>query len=174
MEVQRRQLVDMLSLHTASCIKNNNGSPNHQYNIMRTYDAPTPFTASYDASSPYIRPESANVLASSYTCVTLLNGESTIDAMSLEVPYMTQQLMDNEYHRPDSVLSLPPNVDTNYVSTDGYLPKATTLQAIDQAETEYYEHEVNYNMPTAQQCHTYPSSQDAQKLNNGLNDRCLV
>lgn len=161
----------MLSLHTASCVKNNNGSPSAQYQMM-AYDAPTPFPASYDATSPYIRPESANVLASSYTCVTLLNGDSTIDTMSLENPYITHQLLDSEYHRPDSVLSLP-NGETSYVA-DGYLPKAAPLQVIDHADPEYYEHEVHYNMG-AQQCHTYPSPQDTQsKLNSGLNDGCLV
>ncbi|XP_037969863.2 activating transcription factor 3 [Plutella xylostella] len=176
LEVQRRKLIDMLSLHTASCVKNNSSNSNQQqYNMIRPYESPTPFPACYETSSPYIRPESANILASSYTCVTPLNGDSSIDTISsLDNSYLAPQLLDGEYHRPDSVLSLAPNSEGNYI-TEGYLPKAANLLVIEPTEQEYYE-EVNYNMNAAQQCHTYPNHHgDPQgKINNGLNDGCLV
>ncbi|CAK1582721.1 unnamed protein product [Parnassius mnemosyne] len=180
LEVQKRQLIDMLSLHAASCVKNNNPntrtSPPAQYNMIRTYE-PTSFPASFDAQSPYIRPESANILASSYTCVTPLNGDSSIDTISsLDTTYITQQIIDVDYNRPDSVLSLPPNSDPHYITTDGYMPKATNLLVPIEHEGEYYETEVNYNLSSAQPCHTYPGTiPDAQtKIGNSLNDGCLV
>ncbi|XP_022118981.2 activating transcription factor 3 [Pieris rapae] len=169
LEVQKRQLMDMLSLHSASCVKNNSNrtSPTNSFNMMRSYESPTTFPVNYDAHSPYIRPESANILASSYTCVTPINGNS-IDTMTLEATYIAPQNIDVDYNRPDSVLSLPPNSE-NYMTTDGYLPKATTILGPIEPEAEYFEAELNYS---AQQCHSYPN-QDAQtKLN--MNDGCLV
>lgn len=162
----------MLSHHAPSCVKNN--QPAQQFNLIRPYESPTPFPANYDASSPYIRPESANVLPSSYTCITTINGD-TDPLPSLDGTYMTPQMIDQEYHRPESVLSLPPNVDGSYVTTDGYLHNSAKLLVIESGEQEYYEPDVNYHMSN-QQCHTYPSTaQDSQvKINNGLNDRCLV
>lgn len=178
LEVQKRQLIDMLSMHAASCIKHSNTatrtSPT-QYNMIRTFESPSTFPTTYEAQSPYIRPESANILASSYTCVTPLNGDNSIDAIaSLDNSYMTQQIMDPEY-RAESVLSLQPNSDGNYVTTDGYLPKATNLLVPIEHEQDYYDPEVHYNM-TGQQCHAYPGTvPDAQaKMNSGLNDGCLV
>lgn len=171
----------MLSLHTASCMKGNttSASPATPYNMIRPYESPTTFPTSYEASSPYIRPESANILASSYTCVTPLNGDSSIDTItSLDNAYMPPQMLDSEYHRPESVLSLQSTSESGYGTTDGYLPKATHLLVIESGESEYYEQEVSYNMGGSQQCHTYPGaggSQDHQtKLNNALNDTCLV
>ncbi|CAH2982890.1 unnamed protein product [Chilo suppressalis] len=179
LEVQKRQLMDMLSLHSASCVKNNNPntrqSPTASYNMIRPYESPTTFPTSFEAS-PYIRPESANILASSYTCVTPLNNDSSIDTVSsLDTIYMQPQIVD-DYNRPDSVLSLPPNSEAHYISTDGYLPKATNLLVPMDTEQEYYDQEVTYGLPTTQQCHTYPGTlSDTQtKLNNGLNDGCLV
>jgi hypothetical protein len=177
--VQKRQLMDMLSLHSASCVKNNNSntrqSPTTPYNMIRPYESPTTFPTSFE-TSPYIRPESANILASSYTCITPINNDSSIDTVSsLDAIYAQPQIVD-EYNRPDSVLSLPPNSEANYTSTDGFLPKATNLLVPMDTEQEYYDPEVNYTLPTTQQCHTYPGTlSDAQtKLNNGLNDGCLV
>lgn len=173
--------MDMLSMHAASCVKNNNPatrtSPITQYNMIRPYESPTTFPSSFvsEAHSPYIRPESANILASSYTCITPLNGESSIDTISsLDNSYMTPHMVEVEYPRADSVLSLPPNSEANFISTDGYLPKATNLLVPMEQEQEYYEHEAHYHM--TQQCHTYPGTgPDAQtKLNTGLNDGCLV
>ncbi|XP_072931505.1 uncharacterized protein Atf3 [Epargyreus clarus] len=180
LEVQRRQLHDMLSLHAATCVKNNNSnnraSPATPYNITRIYESPTSFQLPFEAHSPYIRPESADVLASSYTCATPLNGDSSVDTIpSLDNTYMTQSVIDVEYSRPDSVLSLPPGAEPSYITTDGYLPKATNLLGPIEPDAEYYDSEVNYNL-TTQQCHTYPGTiPDAQtKLNNNLNDGCLV
>ncbi|XP_060804026.1 activating transcription factor 3 [Amyelois transitella] len=172
LEVQKRQLVDMLSLHAPSCVKNNNSnarqSPTTSYNMLRPYDSPSTFPANFEAQSPYIRPESANVLASSYTCVIPVNNEYMDTMTSLETICGQSQQLDVDYTRPDSVLSLPPNSEGNYVTTDGYLPKSTNLIVPLDAEQEYYE-EVNYHP----QCNTYPVS-DAQNKLNGLNDRCLV
>ncbi|KAL4715598.1 hypothetical protein ACJJTC_006177 [Scirpophaga incertulas] len=180
LEVQKRQLTDMLSLHAASCVKNNNNpstrqSPTTSYNMLRPYESPTTFPTSFE-TSPYIRPESANILASSYTCVTPINNDSSIDTVSsLDTIYIQPPLID-DYNRPDSVLSLPPNSEVNYSSTDGFLPKATNLLVPMDPEQEYYDPEVNYTLPTTPQCHTYPGTlTDSQaKLNNGLNDGCLV
>ncbi|XP_012547602.1 activating transcription factor 3 isoform X4 [Bombyx mandarina] len=179
LEVQKRQLIDMLSLHAASCVKNNSTtrqSPTMQYNMIRSYDSPSTFPSSFEAHSPYIRPESANILASSYTCATPI-GDSSVDTISsLDSIYPAQQLIEQEYNRPDSVLSLTPTSDPNFVTTDGFLPKATNLLIPIDAEQEYYDPDVNYNLASNQQCHTYPgSAADAQtKINNGLNDGCLV
>lgn len=170
----------MLSLHAASCVKNNSnarGSPTTPYNMIRSYESPTTFPNNFEAHSPYIRPESANILASSYTCVTPLNGDSSIDTISsFDTVYVAPQLIENDYNRPDSVLSIPPNAEANYVTTDGYLPKATNLLVPIDSEQEYYDPEVNYNMQANQQCHNYQGTiPDAQnKLSNGLNDGCLV
>ncbi|KPJ20029.1 Transforming protein v-Fos/v-Fox [Papilio machaon] len=178
LEVQKRQLIDMLSLHAGSCVKNNSNtrtSPSTPYNMLRTYE-PQTFPANFEAQSPYIRPESANILASSYTCVTPLNGDSSIDTISsLDNTYITQQVIDVDFNRPDSVLSLPPNSDPHFINTDGYMPKANLLVPIEH-EAEYYDSEVNYNLSSAQPCHTYPGTiSDAQtKIANGLNDGCLV
>lgn len=167
----------MLSVHAASCIKNNNtarASPT-TYNMIRPYESPSTFPAAYEAHSPYIRPESANILASSYTCITPLNGDSSIDTLpSMDNGYMTPHLVDIDYNRPDSVLSMPAN-EVSYVTTDGYLPKATNLLVPIEQEQEYYDPDATYSL-TSQQCHSYPSTvPDAQnKLNNGLNDGCLV
>lgn len=180
LEVQKRQLVDMLSLHASSCVKNNNSntrqSPTTHYNMIRPYDSPTTFPTNFEAQSPYIRPESANILASSYTCATPLNADSSIDPIpSLDTLYVNPQLTDVDYTRSDSVLSLPPNSENNFVTTDGFLPKSTNLLVPIDSEQEYYETEGNYNLTTPQ-CHSYSGTVvDAQtKLNNGLNDRCLV
>lgn len=82
-------------------------------------------------------------------------------------------LMDNDYSRPDSVLSLPPNSEGNYITTDGYLPKAMMVPL--DGEQEYYDTEVNYNLASNQQCHTYPGTNpESQAKHNGLNDGCLV
>lgn len=179
LEVQKRQLMDMLSLHSASCVKNNNAatrqSPTAPYNMIRPYESPSTFPASFEAS-PYIRPESANILASSYTCITPLNNDSSIDnASSLDAIYVQPQMVDVDY-RPDSVLSLPPNSDTSFATNDGFLPKSTNVLIPIDPEQEYFEPEVNYNLQSAQQCHNYPGTlSEAQgKLNNGLNDGCLV
>ncbi|XP_047534234.1 activating transcription factor 3 [Vanessa atalanta] len=177
LEVQKRQLIDMLSLHAASCVKNNSNartSPSTPYNMIRTFESPTTFPVSFDTHSPYIRPESANILASSYTCATPINGDSIDTISSLETTYLTPQTIDIEYNRPDSVLSLPPNSDAGYITTDGYLPKTTTILGPMEPEAEYYESELTYVSP--QQCHSYPSNiQDSQsKLSNNLNDGCLV
>lgn len=171
LEVQKRQLIDMLSMHASSCVKNNSNartSPTTPYNAIRTYE-PTTFPV-FEAHSPYIRPESANILASSYTCPTPIN--DSIEISSLETSYLTPQNID-EYNRPDSVLSIPPNSEASYITTDGYLPKATILGPIE-PEVEYYEPDLNY--VSSQQCHNYPSNiQDTQsKLTNSLNDGCLV
>lgn len=142
--------------------------------MIRTYEPPSTFPTNFEGQSPYIRPESANILASSYTCVTPLNGDSSIDTLaSLDNTYMAQQLIDTEY-RADSVLSLQANSDGHYVTTDGYLPKATNLLVPIEHEQDYYDPEANYM--TTQQCHTYQGTvSDAQaKMNNGLNDGCLV
>lgn len=176
--MQKRQLIDMLALHAASCVKNNTArtSPTTSYNMIRAFESPTTFTT-FEAHSPYIRPESANILASSYTCVTPLNGDSSIDTISsLDTIYVAgPQLIDPDYNRPDSVLSLPANSDANYVTTDGYLPKATNLLVPIDSEQEYYDPEVTYSLTNTQQCHNYPSIQEApSKINNGLNDGCLV
>lgn len=143
--------------------------------MIRTYESPSTFPTTYETQSPYIRPESANILASSYTCITPLNGDNSIDTIaSLDNSYMTQQIMDPEY-RTDSVLNLQPNSDANYVTTDGYLPKATNVLVPIEHEQDYYDPEVHYNM-TGPQCHSYPGTvPDTQsKMNNGLNDGCLV
>lgn len=180
LEVQKRQLMDMLSLHSASCVKNhtnNRGSPTTQFNMIRSFESPTSFPNSYEAHSPYIRPESANILASSYTCVTPINGDSSIDTMSsFDAVYVAPQLIENDYNRPDSVLSLPVSTDGNYISTDGYLPKSTNLLVPIDADQEYYDPEINYNMIPNQQCHNYQVTiPDGQtKHNNGINDGCLV
>lgn len=180
LEVQKRQLMDMLSLHSASCVKNhsnNRGSPTTPYNMIRSFESPTAFPNSYEAHSPYIRPESANILASSYTCVTPLNVESSIDTMSsFDAVYVAPQLIENDYNRPDSVLNLPVTSEGNYLSTDGYLPKSTNLLVPIDAEHEYYDPDVNYNMTPNQQCHSYQGTiPDGQsKHNNGINDGCLV
>lgn len=177
LELQKRQLTDMLQLHNACCSKNKSSPPpTTHYNMIRSYDSSTTFPNTYDTSSPYIRPESANILASSYTCITSLNGESSIDTISsLDSTYITPHLVDGVYTRPESVLSLP-QPDANYSHTDGYLPKAGNLLVIEPTDADYYEPEVAYNLPTSQQCHTYPGTVvDAQsKINNGLNDGCLV
>ncbi|XP_053608216.1 activating transcription factor 3 [Plodia interpunctella] len=171
LEVQKRQLVDMLSLHAPSCVKNNNSnarqSPTTSYNMLRPFESPSTFPTSYDAQSPYIRPESANVLASSYTCITPVNAEYMEPIPSLDTICGQPQLVDVDY-RPDSVLSLPPNSDGSYATTDGYLPKATNLIVPLDPEHEYYDEVNNYHP----QCNTYQVA-DSQKL-NGLNDRCLV
>ncbi|XP_045774024.1 transcription factor kayak [Maniola jurtina] len=178
LEVQKRQLIDMLSVHSASCVKNNcsnaRASPTAPYNLLRAYEPPTTFPATYDTHSPYIRPESANILASSYTCAASLNGDSADTISSLDATYMTPQAIDLEYNRPDSVLSLPPNSDTSYITTDGFLPKATTILGPIEPEAEYYEADLNY--VATQQCHSYPINlQDSQtKLGTSLNDGCLV
>ncbi|XP_050677487.1 fos-related antigen 2 isoform X2 [Leptidea sinapis] len=180
LEVQKRQLMDMLSVHAASCLKNNTAtntnrtSPTTSYNMIRTFESPT-FPISFDTNSPYIRPESANILASSYTCVTPINGDSSIDTISsLESTYIAPHTIDMDYTRPESVLSLPPTSDGNFGTTDGYLPKASTILGPIEHESEYYETELSYNVSS--QCHTYPNTlQDAQtKINNSLNDGCLV
>ncbi|CAG4952931.1 activating transcription factor 3 [Colias croceus] len=177
LEVQKRQLMDMLSVHAASCLKNNSNrtSPTTSYNMLRSFESPTTFPVNFDAHSPYIRPESANILASSYTCVTPLNGNSSIDSISpLDSTYIAPQTIDVDYSRPDSVLSLPPTSDANYITTDGYLPKATNILGPIEQEAEYYDSELNYNV-SSQQCHTYPGTiQDAQTKLNNLNDGCLV
>ncbi|XP_026330695.1 transcription factor kayak-like isoform X2 [Hyposmocoma kahamanoa] len=150
LEVQKRQLIDMLAMHAASCIKHSNTA---------TRTSPTQY----------------NILASSYTCVTPLNGDNSIDTIaSLDSSYMPQQILDPEY-RAESVLNLQPNSDGNYVTTDGYLPKATNVLVPIEHEQDYYDPEVHYNM-TGPQCHAYPGSvPDTQsKMNNGLNDGCLV
>ncbi|CAK1543155.1 unnamed protein product [Leptosia nina] len=176
LEVQKRQLMDMLSLHSASCVKNgsNRTSPTNSYNMLRSFESPTTFPVNYDTHSPYLRPESANILASSYTCVTPINGNSSIDTISsLDGAYITPQSVDIDYNRPDSVLSLPPNSEANYITTDGFLPKATTILGPMEPENEYYDSELSY--VSAQQCHSYPVMQEAQsKLNNNMNDGCLV
>ncbi|XP_039757160.1 proto-oncogene c-Fos [Pararge aegeria] len=178
LEVQKRQLIDMLSVHSASCVKNNTcnarTSPTTPYNMLRAYEPPSTFPANYDTHSPYIRPESANILASSYTCATSINGDSP-DTISLDATYMTPQTIELDYNRPDSVLSLPPNSDSCYITTDGYLPKATTILGHIEPETEYYEADLNY-VATTPQCHNYPVNlQDSQsKLGTSLNDGCLV
>ncbi|KAL0829215.1 hypothetical protein ABMA28_004046 [Loxostege sticticalis] len=179
LEVQRRQLMDMLSMHKASCNKENNSttrqSPVTLYNMPGTYESPSAYPASVE-TSPYIRPESANILASSYTCGVPFNNDSSIDTVSsLDTIYIQPQIVDVDYNRPDSVLSLPPNSETGYVTTDGFIPKSTNLLVPIDPEQEYYDPEVNYNLQT-QQCHTYPStlSDTQSKLNNGLNDGCLV
>lgn len=162
----------MLSLHSASCVKNNSNrtSPTNSFNMLRSFESPTTFPVNYDAHSPYIRPESANILASSYTCITPINGNSSIDTISsLESSYITPQNIDVDYSRPDSVLSLPPNCESSYMTTDGYLPKATTILGPIEPEPEYYDSEINYNT----QCHNYPI-QDAPTKHNNLNDGCLV
>lgn len=167
----------MLSVHSASCVKNNGAnarmSPTTPYGMLRSYE-PTTFPAAYDAHSPYIRPESANILASSYTCATSINGDSVDTISSLDAPYMTPQIIELDYNRPDSVLSLPPNTDA-YITTDGFLPKATTILGPIEPEGEYYEADLNY-VATTQQCHNYPVNlQDSQsKLGTSLNDGCLV
>ncbi|XP_041981124.1 activating transcription factor 3 isoform X2 [Aricia agestis] len=171
LEVQKRQLIDMLSMHASSCVKNNTRSSPTQYNI-RSFESNT-FPVSFDANSPYIRPESANVLASSYTCVTPV-GDSSIDTISsLDASYLAPQ-MDADFNRPDSVLSLPPSTDASYMTTDGFLPTATTILRQIEPDTEYYETELAYN--STQPCHTYPGTiQESQaKLKNNLNDGCLV
>ncbi|GBP49187.1 Activating transcription factor 3 [Eumeta japonica] len=169
LEVQRRQLVDMLSLHTASCIKNTGASA--PYTLR--YDSPAPFPG-YEATSPYIRPESANILASSYTCPTSLNGDSSIDTISsLDNSYMTPQIIEPEYARPDSVLSIPAPAEHGFATADGFLARSTNLLVIE-PEQEYYEPEPNAYMQ-AQQCHGYVSVPETQaKVNGGLNDGCLV
>lgn len=169
----------MLQIHNACCPKNKSSPPpTSTYNMIRPYDSPTTFPAAYEMNtSPYIRPESANILASSYTCIASLNGESSIDTISsLDTSYGPQAVIDINYPRADSVLSLPTNPEIGYPTTDGYLPKSTNLLVIEPTEAEYYDQEVNYNLTATQQCHTYPSSvPDAQnKINNGLNDGCLV
>lgn len=87
---------------------------------------------------------------------------------------MTPQIIELDYNRPDSVLSLPPNTDA-YITTDGFLPKATTILGPIEPEGEYYEADLNY-VATTQQCHNYPVNlQDSQsKLGTSLNDGCLV
>ncbi|CAB3247280.1 unnamed protein product [Arctia plantaginis] len=187
LELQKRRLMDMLNMHAPSCVKSNNArtSPATSYNInLRSFESPNTFPGTYEyrqadnSPSPYIRPESANILASSYTCITPLNGDSSIDSTisSLDTIYVPPQLADPDYNRPDSVLSLPPAGEHTYVTTDGYLPKSTTLLVPVDSETEYYDPDVNYNLVGSQQCHTYPGTvTDGQsKLNNGLNDGCLV
>lgn len=171
--------MDMLSMHKASCNKENNSttrqSPVTLYNMPGTYESPSAYPASVE-TSPYIRPESANILASSYTCGVPFNNDSSIDTVSsLDTIYIQPQIVDVDYNRPDSVLSLPPNSETGYVTTDGFIPKSTNLLVPIDPEQEYYDPEVNYNLQT-QQCHTYPStlSDTQSKLNNGLNDGCLV
>lgn len=164
----------MLSLHAASCVKNNSntrGSPTCPYNPIRSFESPTTFPNTYEAHSPYIRPESANILASSYTCTPI--SVDNIDTMSsIDNLYVTP-LIEGDYTRPDSVLSLQANSEANYVTTDGYLPK-TMMVPID-AEQEYYDTEVNYNLAPNQQCHTYPGNiPETQSKHNGLNDGCLV
>ncbi|KAG6450199.1 proto-oncogene c-Fos [Manduca sexta] len=178
LEVQKRQLIDMLSLHAASCVKNNNNatrtSPTATYNMVRTFESPTTFPVSYEAHSPYIRPESANILASSYTCATPI-GDSSIDTISsLDSIYVAPPLLEPEYSRPDSVLSIPPSSEPSFVTTDGYLPKTTNV--LTPMDSEYYDPEVNYNLASNHQCHGFPGTiPDAQaKLNNSLNDGCLV
>lgn len=174
-------------MHAPSCVKSNNArtSPAASYNInLRSFESPNTFPGTYEyrqadnSPSPYIRPESANILASSYTCITPINGDSSIDSTlsSLDTIYVPPQLSDPDYNRPDSVLSLPPAGEHTYVTTDGYLPKSTTLLVPVDSETEYYDPDVNYNLGSTQQCHTYPGTvTDGQsKLNNGLNDGCLV
>ncbi|XP_063894738.1 transcription factor kayak isoform X2 [Helicoverpa armigera] len=180
LEVQKRRLMDMLTIHAASCVKSNNSntrqSPTTPYNMIGPYDSPSTFPVSFDAHSPYIRPESANILTSSYTCVTPLNGDSSIDTISsLDTIYVAPQLTDAEYPRADSVLSLPPTSERSYVTTDGYLPKSTNLLVPIDSEQDYYDPEANYNLGN-QQCHTYPNTmpESSTKLNNGLNDGCLV
>lgn len=179
LEVQKRQLIDMLSLHAASCVKNKSStartSPTTPYNMIRSFESPNTFPT-FEANSPYIRPESANILASSYTCVMPLNGDSSIDTISsLDTIYVAgPQLIDTDYNRPDSVLSLPSNSDMNYSTTDGYLPQATKLLVPIDSEQEYYDPE-SYSLGNTQQCHNYPSIQETPaKINNGLNDGCLV
>lgn len=179
LEVQKLQLMEMLSLHSASCVKNNNAntrqSPTTQYNMMRPYESPISLPLSFEAS-PYIRPESANILTSSYTCVTPLNNDSSIDTVSsLDTMYVQPQIVD-DYNRPDSVLSLPPSSEAHYITTDGYLPKTSNLLVPMDSEQEYYDPEIAYTLPSTQQCHTYPGtlSEAQSKLNNGLNDGCLV
>ncbi|KAI5646161.1 bZIP transcription factor domain-containing protein [Phthorimaea operculella] len=179
LEVQKRQLMDMLAMHAATCVRNNPAarqSPNQQYNMLRPYDCSTPntFPTNYEAQSPYIRPESANILASSYTCGATLSGDGSIDTMSSLDTYSTPQYVDVDYPRADSVLSLPPTSEGGYVTTDGYLPKATNLLVPIDQEQEYYEPEGGYALPAAA-CHSYNATPDQQqKLNNGLNDGCLV
>lgn len=184
LELQKRRLMDMLNMHAPSCVKSNNTrtSPTTPYINIRSFESPNTFPGTYeyrqaDAPSPYIRPESANILASSYTCITPLNGDSSIDSTisSLDTIYVPPQLTDPEYNRPDSVLSLTPTADNTYVTTDGYLPKSTTLLIPVDSETEYYDPEVNYNLGGTQQCHTYPGTvtDASSKLNNGL-DGCLA
>lgn len=165
--------MEMLTVHKASCVKNNGtarSSPNSNYNLVRYESNALP--ATFD-QSPYIRPESANILASSssFTCGTPLNGE--IETITPIEPIYLPQGIEVDY-RPDSVFSLQSS-DVNYVTTDGYMPKSTNLLVPIDSEQEYYDQEVNYNL-AAQQCHTYPATvPDSQtKLNNSLNDGCLV
>ncbi|CAH2041360.1 unnamed protein product, partial [Iphiclides podalirius] len=170
LEVQKRQLIDMLSLHAASCVKNGQSartSPPAPYGVVRSYE-PAAFPANFE-QSPYIRPESANILASSYTCVTPL--ADAVDAIPLDTAYIAQQVIDADY-RPDSVLSLPN--EAHYINTDGYMPKANLLVPID--HDEYYESGVNYNLSSAQPCHTYPGTlaESQTKIGTNLNDGCLV
>ncbi|XP_063364952.1 activating transcription factor 3 [Cydia amplana] len=166
LEVERRQLLEMLNVHKASCVKNGaRASPtNPSYNLIR-YDTNT-FPAF--EQSPYIRPESANILASA----TSFPGE--IEPIASIEPLYMSQIMEGDYTRPDSVLSLQTNPDS-YVTTDGFISKTTNLLVPIESEQEYYDAEANYNLST-QQCHTYPATvPDSQtKLNNGLNDGCLV
>lgn len=162
----------MLSLHASSCVKNNNTrqSPTTPFSMVRSFESPTPYPTNFDAQSPYIRPESANILASSYTCVTPVNGDPYIDNMaSLDTMCVPPQIVDIHYARPDSVLSLPPNSEANFVTTDGYLPK--DIVPLDTEQETYYDTEVNYHP----QCNTYTNTvSDSQTKLNGLNDRCLV
>lgn len=169
LELQKRQLTDMLQNHNTCCAKNKSSpSPTAPYAMLRPYDSPTSFPNTYD-TSPYIRPESANILASSYSCITPLNTEASIDCSTLDAAYISPPLVDSLYQRPESVLA-----NAEFHTTDGYLPKSTNILVIESTEPDYYEAEMSYNLNT-QQCHTYPvtASEAQTKITNGL-DGCLV
>ncbi|XP_077292757.1 activating transcription factor 3 [Arctopsyche grandis] len=191
LEVQRRQLVDMLSHHSPTCLKNmtnNTSSPTTPYNpIQPPYDSPTSYPSSttpYEPNSPYIRPESANVLASSYNCDIEnppSNFNQPVDPLDIATPYnsMGTPTSDGNYMRQD---------DANFVVGDSF-SKNSNMMLVDSSQNEYTEQmqfdsqDVNsfhYNghaaTSTAQQCHNVNTGGGRRNKfrNTGMDNGCLA
>lgn len=169
--------MDMLSVHTPSCVKHTS-SPSTPYNpIQPPYHSPTSYPASatpYEPNSPYIRPESANILASSYSCdlenPPPCNYNQPVD--SLEMQNYSIPTSDGNFTRQDN---------QSYVNSEAFDKGSNLL--IESPENEYLQtfenqdiasHQYN-NHPPNQQCHNMNGGPTRQKFrNSGMDNGCMA
>lgn len=182
--------MDLLSHHSPACIKNNSNntsSPTTSYNtIQQPYDSPTNYpnsTTPYESNSPYIRPESANILASSYNCEIdnpPSNFNQPVDPLDMNQSYTNVGTPnpDGNYLRQD---------ENSFVTNDVFNSKNSNMMLVDSVQADYVEqmsfenqdmNSYQFNGHTvSQQCHNInsPGSTRGNKFRNtGINNGCLA